>query len=253
MRKNLTKERIKAGKAAYGVFVPMWCPAITEIIGHIGFDFVIFDAEHGPMGVESCEHMVRAADTVNITPIIRVAVNVQQNILRYLDIGALGVQMPMINSKADAESVVRAVKYRPEGMRGLAGVRASDYGITGTLGNYVKEANQETMVITHIETMQAVDNLKDILTVPGIDVVFIGPTDLSAAMGYPGQVNHPEVQKMIEKLVQEIRAAGKASGTIAYDLDTLRKCKERGFQYIAYNVGPMIVKSGREYLQVARE
>ncbi|MBT9143828.1 MAG: 2-keto-3-deoxy-L-rhamnonate aldolase [Dehalococcoidia bacterium] len=253
MRKNLTKERIKAGKTAYGVFVPMWCPAIIEIIGHIGFDFVIFDAEHGPMGVESCEHMVRAADTVNITPIIRVAVNLQQNILRYLDIGALGVQMPMINNKADAERVVQAVKYRPEGSRGLAAVRAANYGLTGSLGDYVREANRETLVAIHVETMQAVDNLKETLTVPGIDVIFIGPTDLSSAMGYPGEVSHPEVQQKIGRLVQEIRSAGKAAGTIAYDLDTLRRCKERGFQYIAYNVGPMIVKSGREYLQVARE
>lgn len=253
MRKNLTKEKINAGKTAYGVFVNMGCPAIVEILGLIGFDFVVFDAEHGPMGVESCEHMVRAADNVNITPIIRVAVNTPQNILRYLDIGALGVQMPMINTKADAESVLRAVKYPPEGRRGLAGVRVADYGLTGPLGDYVKEANQETMVIIHVETMQAVDNLKETLCIPGVDVIFIGPTDLSSAMGYPGQVNHPEVQKMIDNLVKEIRTAGKAAGTVAYDLDALRKRKEQGFQYIAYIIGQMIVKSGREYLEVARE
>ncbi len=101
--------------------------------------------------------------------------------------------------------------------------------------------------------LRHVENLKETLAVSGIDVIFIGPTDLSSAMGYPGHIKHPEVQKMIDNLVKEIRAAGKAAGTIAYDLDTLRKCKERGFQYIAYSVVPMIVKSGREYLQVARE
>ena len=253
MRKNLTKEKINAGKTVYGVFVNMGCPTIVEIVGLIGFDFILIDAEHGPMGVETCEHMVRAADNVNITPIIRVAVNIQQNILRYLDIGALGVQMPMLNTKADAESVVRAIKYRPEGKRGLAGMRAASWGLTGPLGDYVKEANRETLVITQVETMEAVENLEDILTVPGIDIIFIGPNDLSVAMGYPGQMNHPEVQKMIENLVKKIHAAGKAAGTVAYDLDTLRKCKERGFQFITYNVIPMIVKSGREYLEVARE
>jgi len=253
MRKNLTKEKIRAGKIAYGVFVNLGCPPLLELLGFLGFDFVIIDAEHGPMGVETCENMLRAADNVNITPIIRVAVNLQQNILRYLDIGALGVQMPMINTKADAEAVVRAVKYPPEGKRGLAGVRAALYGVTGSLGDYVKEANQETMVIVHCETMEAVENLKEILTVPGIDVCFIGPTDLSSSMGYPGQIKHPEVEKMIDKLVKEIRAAGKAAGTIAYDLDTLRKRKEQGFQYIAYGIVPMMVKSAREYLQVARE
>lgn len=253
MRKNLTKAKIKAGETAYGVFVGMGCPTLVEIIGLIGFDFVLLDAEHGPLDLETCEHMVRAADNVNITPIIRIAMNIQQNILRYLDIGALGVLMPMLATKADAENVVRAVKYRPEGRRGLAGVRAAGYGISGPLGEYVKEANRETMILTQVETLEAVDNLKDILSIPGIDVIFIGPTDLSSAMGYPGQASHPEVQKMIDYLVKEIRTAGKAAGTVAYDLETLKKCQERGFQFITYNVIPMLVKSGREYLQVARQ
>jgi len=253
MRKNLTKDKIKEGKKAYGVFVPMSCPTIVEIIGHIGFDFVILDAEHSPISAESCEHMVRAADCVSITPIIRVGVNIRQNILRYLDIGALGVLMPQINSKAEVETVIESVKYPPEGRRGLAGVRAANYGLTGSLDAYVKEANRETMVIVQVETMQAIDNLKEILAVPGTDVIFIGPSDLSSAMGYPGQVNHPEVQKMIVYLVDEIRKAGKVAGTVAHDLDALRRCKERGFQYIAYNVGPMLVKSGREYLEAARD
>ena len=184
MRKNLTKEKIKEGKAVYGVFVPMWCPTIVEIIGHIGFDFVLLDAEHSPMEAESCEHMVRAADCANITPIIRIAMNIRQNILRYLDIGALGVLMPQINSRAEVETVIESVKYPPEGRRGLAAVRAANYGITGSLGDYVKEANRETMVIVQIETMQAVANLKEMLTVPGTDMFFIGPSDLSSAMGY---------------------------------------------------------------------
>jgi len=253
MRKNLTKEKIKAGETAYGVFVNVGCPALVEIIGLIDFDFALIDAEHGPMDIETCEHMVRAADSVNVTPIVRVGMNIQQNILRHLDIGALGVLIPMLNNKADFESVVRSVKYRPEGRRGLAGVRTNNWGITGPLSDYVQEANRETMILTQVETMEAVENLNDMLTIPEIDVIFIGPTDLSSAMGYPGQVKRPEVQQMIDKLVEEIHAAGKATGTIAYDLDTLRKRKEQGFQFIVYNVVPMIVKSGREYLQVARE
>jgi 4-hydroxy-2-oxoheptanedioate aldolase len=253
MRKNLTKEKIKAGQATYGVFINISCPSIVEIIGLLGFDFVLIDAEHGPMDLETCENMVRAADRVNVTPLVRVAINIQQNILRYLDGGALGVQLPLLNTKADVESVVRSVRYRPEGRRGLAGVRANDWGLSGPLGEYVKTANEENLVICQIETMEAVDNLKEILTVPGVDVIFIGPNDLSVAMGYPGQVKHPEVQSMIERLVREIKAAGKPMGTVAYDLDTLRLRKEQGFQFIVYNVVPMIVKSGREYLQAARE
>ncbi|TES88677.1 MAG: 2-dehydro-3-deoxyglucarate aldolase [Dehalococcoidia bacterium] len=204
------------------------------------------------MGLESCEQMIRAADAVNITPLVRIAMNIQQNILRFLDMGALGVQLPLLNTKADVENVVRSVKYRPEGRRGLAGVRANSWGLAGPLGEYVQEANRETLVIVQIETLDAVENLKEILTVPNIDVVFIGPNDLSQAMGYPGQMKHPEVQKLIDRLVQEIHAAGKATGTVAYDADTLKLRKEQGFKFIVYNVVAMIVKSGREYLQLAR-
>ncbi len=253
MRKNLTKEKILAGETAYGVFVNVSCPAIVEIVGHLGFDFALIDAEHGPMGLESCEQMVRAADVVNITPVVRIAMNIQQNILRYLDMGALGVQLPLLNTKAEVENVVRSVRYRPVGRRGLAGVRANSWGMWGPLAEYVEEANRQNLVIVQIETLEAVENLKEILTVPGIDIVFIGPNDLSTAMGYTGQQNHPEVQKMIDKLVKEIHAAGKVTGTIAYDLDTLKKRKEQGFKFIVYNAVAMLVKSGREYLKAARE
>jgi len=253
MRENLTKKKILAGETTYGVFVNLPSPHIVEIIGHLGFDFALIDAEHGPMGLETCEQMIRAADAVNTTPLVRIAMNIQQNILRYLDMGALGVQLPLLNNKADVENVVRSVRYRPEGRRGLAGVRANSWGMWGPLGEYVQEANRQNLVIVQIETMEAVENLKEILTVPGIDVVFIGPNDLSQAMGYPGQTKHPEVQSMIERLVKEIHAAGKAMGTVAYDIETLKKCKEQGFRFIVYNVVPMITKSGREYLQAARE
>ena len=252
MRKNLTKAKLMEGKTTYGVFVGMNCPPIVEILGHIGFDFVIIDAEHSPLTPESCEQMVRAADCVNITPIIRVAMNFRQNILRYLDIGALGIQIPQINSRIEVEDAIDSVKYPPEGERGLAANRANDYNLTKPLTEYVKEANRETMTVIQIETLDAVKNIKEILAVSTADVFFIGPTDLSTVMGYPGQTNHPEVQKMIAYLVGEIKAAGKVAGTTAYDIETLKKCQERGFKFICYKIGPMIVKSGKQYLEAAR-
>ncbi len=132
MRKNQAKEKILNGGIAYGVFCPFYSPTIVELVGHLGFDFVLIDAEHGPAGVESCDHMVRAAETVGLPAYIRVAMNIKQNILRYLDTGALGVQIPMINNGVEVKSVVDAVKYQPQGRRGLAGVRAADYGLTMT-------------------------------------------------------------------------------------------------------------------------
>ncbi len=252
MRKNLTKEKIMKGGVAYGVFMTGYGPTTVEMLGHIGFDFVILDAEHSPIDIESCENMVRAAESANITPLIRVAMNIRQNILRHLDTGAMGAQIPMVENGEDARAVVESIKYPPEGKRGLAGVRAADYGIPKSLGEYVKEANRELMTIVQIETVKAAENIKEIIAVPGIDVFFIGPNDLSSDMGFPGQQNHPEVQKMITNLVNAIRAAGKAAGTTAYDYELLRKNKERGFQYICYGLGPMLVKAGKEYLQAAR-
>lgn len=252
MRTNQAKAKILSGGTAYGVFCNFYSPAIAELIGHIGFDFVLIDAEHGPAGVESCENMVRAAESVGVAPFIRVAVNLRQNILRYLDIGALGVQLPMISNAAEARAVVEATRYPPQGRRGLAGMRAADYGLTIPLKDYVVKANQELLVVSQVETLEGVKNLDEMLAVEGIDVFFIGPTDLSSSMGYPGQANQPEVRAMIEKLVSRIRAAGKPAGTVAYSLEALARAKELGFQYIVHNVIAMLAKSGREYLEKAR-
>ncbi len=252
MQKNLVKEKILSGGTAYGVFCNLYSPMIVELVGHIGFDFALIDAEHGPAGVESCEHMVRAADSVGLPIFIRVAMNIRQNILRYLDIGALGVMLPQVNTRAEAEAVVEAVKYPPQGRRGLGPVRAADYGLTIPLKEYALNANQEILVAIQVETVAAVSNLDELLAVEDIDVFFIGPADLSASMGYVGQMNHPEVQAMIEKLVQRIHAAGRVAGTVAYNHEALAKAKERGFHLIVHGVIAMMAKSGREYLEVAR-
>lgn len=252
MRKNLAKDKLQNGERIYGVFCNLYSPMIVEVIGHIGFDFVLIDAEHGPAGVESCENMVRAADSVDTSVYIRIAENARQNILRYLDTGAQGVQLPMINSKKETEEVVKAVKYPPQGIRGLAGMRASDYAIKMPLKDYTIMANQETLTVVQIETVEAMKNLDEMLTVDGVDVFFIGPNDLSTSMGYTGQTTHPEVLAAIDKLVGQILAAGKIAGTIAYNDEALNRAKEIGFRYIVYGVIPMMLKSGREYLELAR-
>lgn len=252
MRKNMAKEKLKSGETIIGTFCELDAPALVEVVGHLGFDFVVIDAEHGPMDVTACGSLVMAADNVGLTPIVRVAMNVQQNILRYLDVGALGVQMPMINTKEDAEAVVRSVKYPPVGRRGLAPVRAADYGLTTSLSDYVRMANEETMIITHVETLDAVENLPDMLAVSEIDVVFIGPTDLSSSMGYPGEFKHPEVQSMIEKLGRQIQDRGKAAGVYAGNAEDARRYKQWGFRYITTGVMKLLAQGGQGYLEMAR-
>jgi len=151
-----------------------------------GFDFVIIDAEHGPISIQSAQNMIRAAETANITPIIRVANNDEDLILRALDIGAQGIEIPQINSKSQAIKAVRSVKYAPQGERGVCRyVRAANYSSMDKY-EYFKSANNETIIIAHIEGVKGINNLDEILSVPDMYVIFIGPYDLSQSLGIPG-------------------------------------------------------------------
>jgi len=252
VRRNPVKEKLKGGEAVAGVFCNLPSPMSVEILGYLGFDFVIIDAEHGISDYEMCEHMIRAADASGITPITRVGLNLQQHILRYLDAGTMGVQIPMVNTGEDAQDVVNSAKYPPIGKRGLAPVRASHYGLTMATGEYVKMANEEVMVVAQVETMQAVDNLKDILTVDYIDVVFLGPSDLSSSMGLPGQTTDPQVVELIERCGRQIVAAGKAAGTIARDPQAFKEWKAKGFQYLCTGASGFMAQAAREYIEGVR-
>ena len=190
MKKNNLKEVLKEGKNGFGTFLKFTDPAVVEIMGFAGFDFVIIDQEHGPISLQSAQNMLRAAESANITPVIRVTDNAETLILRALDIGAQGIEIPQINTKSDALRAVKAVKYSPQGQRGLCRyVRAADYSSMDRY-KYFKYASQETMIIAHIEGVEGINNLEEILSVAGIDVIFIGPYDLSQSLGIPGQINH---------------------------------------------------------------
>ena len=203
------------------------------------------------MAPRDVEDMVRAADVVGLTPIIRVAVNLQQNILRYLDTGALGVQMPMINSRADAELAVSSVKYYPEGRRRLAGPAPPSTASSEPLSEYVQQANAETLLVTHVETVQALETLPEVLEVPGIDVVFIGPTDLSQAMGYPGRPQEASVQEAIDRTIRQV-LDGKVVGTIVSSGEQARRLVDRGVLYLATTAIGLLASSARQYMRDAR-
>jgi 4-hydroxy-2-oxoheptanedioate aldolase len=252
VRTNTTKAKLLAGESVVGVFIAFPSPALVELSGLAGFDFVVIDCEHGPMNPESVEHMVRAAEAVGITPIIRIAQNVQQVILRYLDIGGQGVQMPVINTRAEAERVVQAVKYPPEGRRGLASVRAASFGLAETLTEYVVEANRQTLVVTHIENVEAIANLDEMLKVSGIDVFFIGPTDLSQSLGYPGKTQDPKVREVIAQVREKIQAAGRIPGFMVSDAAGARRALAEGFRYVTVNATGLYGRAAKAFLAEAR-
>jgi len=213
MRQNRMKRRIEAGEPMFGVSVMFPSPEVVEMIGELGFDWVLLDGEHGSISPTTLGPLVMAAEARGITPIVRPAENNAALIGRYLDQGAMGIQVPHVNTKKEAEAAVSAARYYPEGTRGLAGGRMADFGFGSSTREYVEEANGNILVCVQIEDVAAVDNLDEILTVDGVDVFFIGPTDLAQSMGHPGDNKHPDVQRVVAETLERIHAAEKASGT----------------------------------------
>ena len=177
MNVNATKKKLADGELVIGSFVYVPSARLTEIVGLLGFDFVVIDMEHGPVDIGMAEDMVRAAECANVTPIIRVSHNTPHLILRALDVGAMGLHVPEIAHVEEAKSMVASAKYGPLGHRGLGGVRASQWGLKGPMPEYTVDANRETMVIAHIEHIDAANNLDQLLEVDGIDVYYVGPVD----------------------------------------------------------------------------
>ena len=232
LRTNTTKRKLHAGECVFGVFVPIPSPRIVEFCALAGFDYVIIDAEHGPIDVEACEGMVRAAEAFDITPIVRVPENAEKTILRYLDVGAQGVMVPQVNTRDDAERAIRAVKYAPLGQRGLASARAAAYGQRMALPAYTRHANQETILLIQIENVVALKHLQDMLTLDAIDVFELGTADLSQSLGFPGETGHPEVKKVVDEIVKQILGAGRVVGDTLNDPSAVAAALERGFRKI---------------------
>lgn len=252
MRKNKTKEKLQAGETVFGTFIRNTDPALVEILGYLPWDFFVFDGEHGVLDPRDCENMVRAAELRDVTPLVRVTTNQPPTILRFMDSGAQGALVPWVNSQSDAEAAVRAIKYHPRGARGLAGVRAADYGQTGSLADYVQTANAETMVIVQIESAVAVEHIQEIVAVSDIDVIFIGPTDLSNSLGFPGQPQHPVVQAAIDRIIETVKPSQAAPGILVRDAAGARQWRERGMRFILTTLEAIMMPAVRDYLNTVR-
>jgi 4-hydroxy-2-oxoheptanedioate aldolase len=252
MRKNPLKEKLAQGQTVIGAFVRVAAPALVEICAYNGFDFVVLDAEHGPLGEETVEHLVRAAEVSGIPALVRVPNVVPSTILRFMDTGAIGVHVPDVNTKEDAVAAVSGVKYQPEGQRGLAGVRASGYGQLEPLSDYVRVANAESMVVAHIENIVGVRNIGEILEVQGLDVLYMGPVDLSNSLGIPGQTGDPRVQEAVAAAAQEVRDRGRVLGTIVRDVDSAKARMEEGYRYLVIGTEGLLGSAARAFLQGVR-
>jgi 4-hydroxy-2-oxoheptanedioate aldolase len=252
MLENRVKAKLAAGEAAFGCFVRTPEPSLIEYVAMLGWDFLVFDAEHGTLQPREVEDLCRAVEPRGTTPIVRATTNDAPTILRFLDTGAHGVHIPWVNSAEAVERAVQAVKYTPRGMRGLAGSRASEWGLHEPIGEYVKRANRETLVVIHIETQDAVDAIDDYLSVDGIDVLFLGPTDLSQSLGHPGELRHPDVRRAMDRVADAVIGSGVTLGIYAGTVDMTREWLDRGARYFTTSLEPFLRDGMRAHLRDVR-
>ncbi|WP_246009254.1 HpcH/HpaI aldolase family protein [Brevibacillus fluminis] len=243
MMTNAVKEKLKKGEPALGALVGMYAPDLVEMIGYAGFDFVLIDNEHGAFSQREIEQMIRAAELAAIVPIVRVSYD-PSDIQKALDLGAKGIQVPMVNTREEAEKVVKRAKFPPIGQRGAAFItRSARFGIDG--GKlYLDAADEQTLIIVHIETPEAVANFAEIVTVPGVDAAFIGPTDLSISLGYKeAGASHPEFQQVMQRLYETARELNVPLGNIATSAAGVRDELGRGTSLVAVVTTSVIMAS----------
>lgn len=240
MEQGNLKEKLKKGQTVIGTWNIIPSPSLVEAIGCSGLDFIVIDAEHGPVSMERAEDLIRAAEVSGMAPIIRVQGNEPHFILQALDIGAHGIQVPHVSTKKEAESVVEYSKYYPQGKRGLSPfTRAAKYGLESN--DHVERSNENTVVIINVEGKEGMENLNEIVTVKDIDVIFIGPYDLSQSLNKPGRVCDPKVMDSLRKGARLTRDRGISCGSFAKDLEYMKMLIDCGMQYITYMVDSAVI------------
>jgi 2-keto-3-deoxy-L-rhamnonate aldolase RhmA len=230
------RNKINSKKLTVGSWITLGHPAIAEIMAKAGFDWLVVDLEHSVIGVEMAGDLIRTIDLCGVAPLVRLTSNDPNQIKRVMDAGAHGIVVPMVNNPADAMRAVAATRYAPVGSRGVGLARAQGYGVN--FQEHLKWQSDGPVVIVQIEHKDAIDQIEEILTVPGVDGFIIGPYDLSSSMGIPGQFEQDE----FINTMTEIREAGKRVGCpaglhiVEPDLQKLEQTVREGYTFIAYSV-----------------
>jgi 4-hydroxy-2-oxoheptanedioate aldolase len=252
MRENRMKTKMLAGEPALGCSVMFPSPQIIEMLGYAGFDWVLLDCEHGSLSLGDVELMAMAADAVGVTPIARPRTNSTSDIQSVMDRGAMGVQVPHINSAEDAKRAVSAVKFGPGAGRGLAaGTRPDSWGLGAKMPDFTTAANAQSLVCVQLEHEAAIRNADEILGVEGVDVFFVGPSDLSQSMGYPGNPKAPPVAEAIATTMSKIGARGKLSGMPAA-ADNVASVIGLGARYIYTHLPRLLGAGASSFLAATR-
>lgn len=243
---NRFKRAIQAGQHQLGLWVSLTSPYSAEVVAGSGFDWLLIDTEHAPNEVSSVLGQLQAAAPYPVSCLVRPSWNdpVQQK--RYLDIGAQTLLIPYVQTAEEAALAVAGTRYAPAGIRGAGGtMRASGFGrMTG----YTQSCQDELCLLVQVETVEGLNNLEKIASVDGVDGVFIGPADLAASMGFPGELTHPQVQSAIEDAIRRVKACGKAPGILTFDEALARRYMEVGTLFTAVGMDVAILARETEKL-----
>jgi len=231
-RPNGVKARLKAGQAVYGLFHGFASPMVAELLGLVGYDFVLIDAEHGPGDTMTSLSQIQAIQATPAMAMLRVSSNDPVQFKRALDIGVEAVMVPNVSSAAEAAAAVAACRYPNAGKRGFAApiLRAANYGMA--TADYVAKAADELLIVVQIETLAGAANAAEIAAVEGVDAVFIGPNDLSGDLGALGQFDHPDFTKAVAAIEAGVKSAGKALGCLPYPGSDPAALYRRGHRFI---------------------
>ncbi len=256
MKENKVKKALKEGKLVIGTMVSeIRSPGIAQMLATAGFDFMIIDSEHSSFSIQTVADLILATKAADITCIVRVPNKKGHHFLsRPLDAGAQGLLVPQVETKEEVIEIIKATKYYPLGQRGMALRRAHSDFVKSDASEITKSANEETLIITQIESKKAIDNLDSLLSVEGVDAALIGPNDLSQTLGIPGQTNHPTEIEYISKMVKICKKHNVAPGIHLGSVEALKKWIDEGMKLIVVsNDISMIVDTGARLVRELRE
>ncbi|NEI23471.1 4-hydroxy-2-oxoheptanedioate aldolase [Rhizobium leguminosarum] len=247
---NLPENRFKRALLKKQQQIGLWCSLpgsyAAEIVAPSGFDWLLFDTEHSPSDVLTVLPQLQAVAAYEVSPVVRPASNDAVLIKRYLDIGAQTLLLPYVQNQDEAEAAVSAMRYPPAGIRGVSGLtRATRFG---RVACYARRAEEELCLLVQLETRAALEALEAIAQVDGVDGVFIGPADLAASLGYPGEPGHPEVVAAVEDAISRLVALGKPAGILTPDTRFAARCIELGTTFTAVGVDAGLLARGTEAL-----
>lgn len=237
----MLKEKLKGNKLVIGSWITLAHTSVAEIMARSGFDWLAIDMEHSAITLSEAQNLIQIIDLCGVAPLVRVGKNDETLIKRVMDAGAHGVIVPMVNSREDAEKAVSSVKYPPVGTRGVGLARAQGYGLE--FGKYKNWVNKKSVVIVQIEHIKAVQNLDEILECPGVDGFIIGPYDLSASLGKPGDYGDPAVVCAINEVVKRSRKHSCVAGfhVIPPDYKEIIKKAKEGYRFIGFSLDTLFL------------